>query len=214
MSPIRRFLAWWLSELRAMLPGGGHRDAGLGSGRRVRVTVDEHAGVVSRVDGSRVRELGRLPGPAAPPDPSGVAPVVDLGRLSPRDTPCELAVASELALSKEVDLPGAAQENLGEVLAFEMERLTPFRAADVLYDYRVLGRRDGGKRVRVRLSVVPRRLVAPALAAFPGWDLRAVTGAGVEPGDGGEVRLLLRSARYRERGGTWLVGILALVNLG
>ncbi|HST01476.1 MAG TPA: hypothetical protein VLJ84_07445, partial [Usitatibacter sp.] len=44
------------------------------------------------------------------------------------------------ALLRRVTMPAATEENLRQVLSFEMDRLTPFRADEVYFDYRVLSR--------------------------------------------------------------------------
>ena len=37
-------------------------------------------------------------------------------------------------------MPAATEENLPQVLSFEMDRLTPFRSDEVYFDHRVVGR--------------------------------------------------------------------------
>jgi general secretion pathway protein L len=61
-----------------------------------------------------------------------------------------------------VDLPLAALENLREVLSFEMDRHTPFKAEEVAFDYRIIGSDAVAKRIAVTIAVVPRRVVERA----------------------------------------------------
>ncbi len=49
-----------------------------------------------------------------------------------------LCLPKDKALTRALTLPLAAEENLREVLAFEMNRQTPFRADQVYYDYMVV----------------------------------------------------------------------------
>ncbi|MGQ9369546.1 PilN domain-containing protein [Azospirillum sp. ST 5-10] len=101
--------------------------------------------------------------------------------LPPAGRAVELRLPAAWALAKTVTLPAAAEANLREVLAFEMDRETPFRAADVHVHARVAGR--AGRQIRVALVVVPRAMAARAVAAVSGRGL-AVERLSVEAPDG------------------------------
>jgi general secretion pathway protein L len=91
-------------------------------------------------------------------------------RVRPRSTGPGRAVALRLApsdvLEREVTLPLAAERDLDGVLRYEMDRLTPFAAADVLWTAVVLRRDRVRDRLGVRLVLVPRAGLRPALAAL------------------------------------------------
>jgi general secretion pathway protein L len=70
-----------------------------------------------------------------------------------------LALRREEALVRRVTMPLATEENLGQVLAFEMDRLTPFRAEDVYYDQRILSRDSNAGTLAALLAVARRDLV-------------------------------------------------------
>lgn len=74
-------------------------------------------------------------------------------------TPMTLLLPPECALRKRVSLPAAAEENLEQVLGFEMDRQTPFRTEDIYFDYKVHARHSDLKRIVVDLVVVPRAIV-------------------------------------------------------
>jgi general secretion pathway protein L len=61
-------------------------------------------------------------------------------------------------------LPLAAETNLDQVVAFELDRRTPFKHEEVYHSQRVLQRDAAAKRLSVQLTVVPRRVVDEALA--------------------------------------------------
>ncbi len=66
-------------------------------------------------------------------------------------------------LRRRLLLPEAALERLNDVVAFEMDRQTPFRAADVYYDVREDSGRAPDGQVGVDLLVVPRARLEPLL---------------------------------------------------
>jgi general secretion pathway protein L len=97
-----------------------------------------------------------------------VIPASELrAQFQPRRTTVEVRISHDSALSRLVELPGAAQENLREVIGFEMERLTPFKTSDVYYAAHVTGRGTNEKQIEVALVVVPRRVADEALGYLP-----------------------------------------------
>src|SRR5207247_4977095 len=88
-----------------------------------------------------------------------------------------LCLAREEALVRRVSLPAATEENLEQVLGFEMDRLTPFRAEDVYFDHRVVGRDPTSGQVHVLLAVARRDLVDSKVERLRAWgaNLQGVT---------------------------------------
>ncbi len=68
-------------------------------------------------------------------------------------------VPDDKVLAKRISLPAAAEENLREVLGFEMDLHTPFEASEVYYDYTVVGRDSARQQVTVDLVYSPRDAV-------------------------------------------------------
>ena len=81
-----------------------------------------------------------------------------------------IAVAPELCLRKQIFYPQATAENLHAVVGFDMDRQTPFTAAQVYFDARVVERSVAGDKnanasIAVELVVVPRYVLEPILNA-------------------------------------------------
>jgi general secretion pathway protein L len=77
-----------------------------------------------------------------------------------------------MGLRKRLELPLAAEHDLDQLLRFEMDRLTPFRAEDVVFAQRVLARDLEQQRITVELQVAPRALVEQALAVAAACKVR------------------------------------------
>lgn len=93
-----------------------------------------------------------------------------------------LALDQAQVLRKELALPAATESNLQQVLAFEMDRQTPFRAADVYYAWKVAaGDKESGQ-IRVELFVVPRKPMDQSLEMLAARGLAA---NGIDVLDGG-----------------------------
>jgi general secretion pathway protein L len=82
---------------------------------------------------------------------------IDAADAEDEDIPREvqqtlLLLPDDKVLAKRVSLPAAAEENLREVLGFEMDLHTPFEASEVYYDYTVVGR-DSADSARQQVTV-------------------------------------------------------------
>lgn len=179
---ISSFLAWWGQGLLYCLPA---RVRQLFWRETTRLVLEpQGAGVQAHREQGEIREsvgfydgAGRWDKP-----PAGEGEVLVL-RLAP-----------EQVLSKSIMLPLAAEENLRQVLAFEMERHTPFTVNHVYYDFEVVERNLGTRRLAVRLVVVPRRILDEWLERLSQWELQPavvdVAGAGL-----GRINLLPQEKR-------------------
>ena len=79
-----------------------------------------------------------------------------LGMPHPAGLPAVLRLAETDLLSKIISLPAAAERDLAQVLAFEMDRETPFSAEEVFWTYRIVDRDHERARISVQLSLIPR----------------------------------------------------------
>jgi general secretion pathway protein L len=159
MDTISRFFIWWMGALATCVPGRlrelfQRRSAVLG----LTPSNEDVAFTLSR--GGSSRHLGRIRLGAGVEGRRAVAPLlrgIPLGELD-----VLMNVPADRVLRRRVVLPLAAQENLREVLSFEMDRHTPFKASEVAFDYRVIRVDLESKRLDVDLAVVPRELIEQA----------------------------------------------------
>lgn len=77
-------------------------------------------------------------------------------RLDGEHVPRWLLLPETLVLRRRLSLPVAAEARLRDVLAFELDRQTPFSAEQVSYQGRVLSRDPAGQLINVELLVLPR----------------------------------------------------------
>jgi general secretion pathway protein L len=131
-----------------------------------------------------------------------------------------LRLADADVLCKTITLPLAAERDLVQVLAFEMDRETPFAVDEVVWGYRVIGRDRQRGQLTLRLRLIGRAFLAPLLEALAEAG-RLVTQVEIAGGadDGFVLTLDTNAARPTRRRGAQLlrpvsVGIcLALVLL-
>lgn len=212
------FWTWWTHALASWMPLRLRELFGLarerllleGDGDSLRLSLE-------RGDAD-VRALGQVPwSPEAPvADAAVVAPAEDpLARLLAQrvaELPRWLLLPAAAGLRRTMVLPAAAADRLRDVLRFEIERQTPFSAADVRFDARVLGRRADGQ-LDAELVVVPARTVDAALARL-GTLAGGIAGVDLRGEDGRSLGVnLMAGAAGRRRADPWRAWNLALATI-
>ncbi len=231
------FFAWWGRSLMSWLPRRLRLAMGLDRGR---LLLQPHGtGVEAEVqlrlqDGEGVRDIASIPqanilhGLDAPLHD---APIHDDRRhdvdegadalealLPPNlaDLPRWLVLPAASGLRRRLVLPAAASDRLRDVVAFEIDRQTPFTADAVAFDARVLERRDSDGQIVAELVVVPSDLLAmqqralgPLAGNLAGIDVATIDGPPLD------VNLLPPDQRRQQgdpwRLWNWVLGGVALV---
>ncbi|MGH6912705.1 MAG: PilN domain-containing protein [Geminicoccales bacterium] len=157
-SGLSAFLSWWQGELAGLLPRRlerARRDR-----RQVVLLINRHDTVVLERTGDRARVFGTVA--ADRPGHAGELKAL-LQRTRSRRQPVTIALSGELGLRKIVSLPLAAKDDLAQLLRFEMDRLTPFRADEVYFAQRIVETDLQDRRIVVELAVAPKATVDQAL---------------------------------------------------
>jgi general secretion pathway protein L len=161
---------WWWGEILALLPRG-LRGKVQTKDERLVLSVDGPEMVVCCHKTGSPEVLGRFPLAYEQAEQKD-ALATEISKKGSKCSSVTLRLPAQYALRKLVELPLAAEENLRAVLAYEMDRNTPFKADQVYYDYEILARQPEKRRMEVRLVVVPRPLVDDALQKLAGWGMQ------------------------------------------
>jgi general secretion pathway protein L len=213
--PVTQFLRWWLGELRACVPGV-QGDVPKIRSRAVLVQMLPDRAVFHYLKGTVRTEIGRIDFDRA----DSVAAKAQLAKIRRsarrRRTDVVLCLPADCVLQCPVSLPSATRENLHEVLGFEMERFTAFKADEVLYAYRLIGGNQTESRVVVDLTMVPRGTADKMMQLAREWRLspNIVTPAGDDMVIDRTINLLPKSPESKVgRGIRRLLAILSLIAL-
>ncbi len=197
---ISRFFHWWLSELAALLPQSWRR--AFGSRRqRIIIVVGDELAQVQHGRRDALRDLGTIPFLAESGEAANQLCPEILTSFRARDVDVVLRLPHKAALRRVVDLPLAASENLREVIGFEIDRHTPFKANEVYFDYGLIKRDAANNRLTVDLVVVTRALADAAISQLRAWGLdpdRVDIGGG-EASEAMDVNLLPISSDHGDR---------------
>lgn len=161
-TPLPRFFAWWGSELLSFLPASWR--AALAEGREsLLLHVADNQLVLRREAVHGATDFGQI-------DLTQEVEIQrsDFQRQRARIDEPQLrqffCVPTTRVLRRSLSLPIAAEDNLRQVLGFEMDRQTPFKADQVYFDYVVRGRDAAGRQLSVDLVVMPRAAFDEELA--------------------------------------------------
>lgn len=169
-TPIPAFFSWWGNELLRTLPP---RWRGLLSERSDTLLLEraDRELIVWRERGSDTpTEFGRIS-----LDIPAEEQAAEFARLRARiENPAlrtVLCIDNNRVLRRNVALPAAAETNLRQVLSFEMDRQTPFKADQVYFDSRVVSRDASGRNMQVELVLIPRSQLDEEIAVVAGGAL-------------------------------------------
>ena len=147
---LDEFLGWWGRQLLELVPERLRRGA---AGGNALIADASEFGLITLTSRRRGGD-GRLGQFRA--DASGVAAMRAAVAGRGAGELVLLRLAPEAALERQVVLPLAAERDPERVLAYDMERLTPFSASEVFWDYAVQLRDKARARLTLRLTIVPR----------------------------------------------------------
>jgi general secretion pathway protein L len=163
---LGRFLDWWLGELSAMVPRVLSGASQTTMEHRVLVEISGPDVTFFRVVAGKIVEAGRLEMTSLDAAGQALAFQSELNKIERQKAEIALCLPPEQVLRKKLSLPLAVEENLRQVIAFEMDRYTPFKAEQVYFDYRFV-RRD--RELEVSLAVAQRTEIDEPLRQLMAW---------------------------------------------
>jgi Tfp pilus assembly protein PilN len=87
-----------------------------------------------------------------------------------KDGPLYICLSPDQAIGLQLFLPQVAEENLPQVLEYEIERQLPFRREDVYYDFLPIGKK--GDKVELFLFAVPKKLLDDILDTLSAFGIK------------------------------------------
>ena len=200
---LRTFFKWWASELASMAPIHLRRVWQRVWGSEIQsllLRLDDDRLVASTLENGREELISET---AIGKGENSSVPESLIARLADVDVNqyrVILFLDSTRIICRTTKVPLAAESELDDVLAFEIERLTPFHSDDVYFTYNVVDRDQTEKNLTVDLIVAPHKFVDPLVKSLQNRGLRpdivtAMT-ADLSPND---IRVRLPVAGIHER---------------
>ncbi|WP_271274566.1 PilN domain-containing protein [Aliamphritea hakodatensis] len=163
---LRHFWKWWSTELLELMPYTLRHHL-TNRGRFLIAELQQQACSFRFGNRGQLVLLGSLTLDDPSPELSG--------RYHPYAQQADqiiLLLPPEYLLETEIILPRATERNLSDVLRYEIDRYTPYKAEHIYYGYRVIGIADNDDtRIRVALKVVTREILEPVLNKLADWGV-------------------------------------------
>jgi len=158
-------LQWWWSGLRACLPE--HQASKTGDRRHIRCMLND-----DQLELALITAAGVCKDHLTVDLDNQQMAAKQLRRWlkSRRRYPVALLLPAGSGLVCDLKLPATAANDLDAIMAFEIERQTPFQADHVHTGYHI-EKTDHGVALMVKMAVVPIKLVAPMLRQLSGLGL-------------------------------------------
>ena len=154
---VSAFLRWWVQGLLLWLPVSWRQRLTLSSPQLLVLASESQLQLYDK-RGAERRELMTYERKQLTPDTRP-------DRLPKAgDRQVVLGLTPEQVLCTTVTFPLAAENNLHQVVGFEIDRLTPFSSDKVYYDAKIVDRQPDNRILRARLAVVPRTTLTAILA--------------------------------------------------
>ncbi len=164
---VQQFWHWWTHELLSMVPPAVQKLFGGGAEYLV-MERDDNGVAISHLKGTVERPLTHFA-----LDESGNQTRQSYLRKHPELAELKLILRlSELqGLRKQIKLPMAAEENLQQVVSFELDRITPFKSEQVYFKTVIVDRLKATRQIVVELMLTPRTKLDTVLddLAASGW---------------------------------------------
>ena len=203
------FFAWWMSEIAAVMP-----TAPLAAleRRRMRPVVG-FAGDRATLwrpameDGRPVMRAGAtiaLAGDAAASAAAGRSAIATLAAPGAGAPRVAISLSPQEVLRKRIVLPAAVEENLAQVLAYDLDRHTPFKPEELYFDAAVVDRSPARGTVTVDFAAVRRNVVDVALRHVASWGAEVSAAVPEPPERASRSRLNLLPPEARASGSALL----------
>jgi general secretion pathway protein L len=207
---LAKFFQWWGGELLSLIP---EKIRGFFLQERAKLVLTRVADglALTLAEHGSNRVIGEFSF-----DEDGVKRREALFQENPALLEAELVLklADDQCLLRHLKLPAAAEENLKQVVAFEMDRWTPFKAEQVYFGTRVTERLPDTKQIRFELALTPKQKLDPLIdeVIAAGWRPERVD-IGPEPEGHGMDLLPERFRPHRSRVPQIVTGIAATILL-
>ena len=211
--PTGQFFQWWGEELRELMPAqfrarmqyARRRLLIQPGGGEIALSID-NSGVIQSLDSFSTEQDTQL-------QQQRIRELIQQHELT--EVSRDLLLSESVVLRTEVVMPLAAEANLRQALAYEMDRHTPFNADEVFYNWRNLSRDRELGQLHFELYVTPREPVEAQVELLRRLGL-APTGVDVASRDGPlGINLLPGALRYhvvnKQVRMNWVIGSVTVL---
>ena len=162
------FKAWWWNQVAFLFPEKlvklfiTHKGI-------VRLQLNAPNLSVTRFEDDQNKTVQKEALPLSKIKASKDKPLTILDQFDPHETQIEICLPQNHVLITELSFPLAVEENLTEVIQFEIDRYTPFTLEQVYFSHRIIDKQE--EQIVVELTLTPRKKLHELLNLFKNWQV-------------------------------------------
>ena len=165
MQSVKDFFIWWGEGLAMLLPGD--KNISLSRNKEsLALIINQNEYQVLNNDGDSLLHINHS-------IVGEIEALEDLfkNEVSKDGLALDIQINNSEVLNRKITLPANTEENLYEVIQYEMDRYTPFTKDEVYFDYRVDERIKEKQLIKVLLVVVRKEVLDPVINAIENSDV-------------------------------------------
>ena len=160
---INDFFTWWGEGLMLLLPGNQSNKLGRSKESLLLKITQNGFQVLNHSEEMLLNEEQSIS--------NSYEILTDLFNRDASKVGLDIQIRNSEVLTRQISLPANTEENLYEVIQYEMDRYTPFTKDDVYFDYRVEERIKDKQLIKVLLIVVRKEILDPVVSAIENSDV-------------------------------------------
>lgn len=164
---LGNFFAWWKSELAAMTPATLRETSQLADNLLLTLASEDGAELLWRKHG-KWNALGHLQGDSRPEEANQLLRGANGGKRT-----VILRLPATSGLRRRLELPIAAEQDLHQILSYQLDALSPYPADQVYFDQKILSRDFESGKLQLELFLAPRDIVDKRVEQAAKWGLTA-----------------------------------------
>lgn len=196
-----KFFQWWIQELLTLVPPklrsliGAEKKAGL----LLQFRDTQLLFFEKTADGDKLIAVFSL-------DAEGMKHYEQFFIEHPELADCVkiLLLHKRQALARRIILPAATEDNLRQVLGYEMSRYTPFMEQELYYDAQIVDKNKAANQITVELVATPKNTLNAIYRTLQDWGLE-INVAGYVGAASSQCNLLPRELRPKENSGPQII---------
>lgn len=169
-SSVGQFISWWTTQLKSFVPEN-YQEQWFSKPINVYLTQDDQEVTVwCRQGGDFEKYTGdKNEGKVEDAAPDGIQEEWwhqvqhIINQADGQKVVVEYLLAKKEALVKKIALPGAAKDNLDEVIGFELDKYVPFSSDQVQLSYKIDKDKSDDSKILMDLAVIPKQKIIDVL---------------------------------------------------
>ena len=157
LQSVNQFFSWWGAELASLVPQFNFK-SNIDGKNSISININKDSFFINN---NRNQSLLDASSKLSMEHVNEIKTLLDKEYSESGKVSLRINIDENIVLTRVITLPANTEENLYEVIQYEMDRYTPFSADEIYFDYKLEERIPEKNIIRVRLIVVKKEILDP-----------------------------------------------------